>query len=198
MNTPEKGNLITSDGSSWSTLGVAWTSRSRRGKHLTAALFVLCLVAGVGVAKAVDLLRENPMSAAITLSSSTTGSVSSDWTTPLDPLPVDGDPTVNVTSLFSATGANAANVHIGFYTRTGASGSYTYHFDGQRNLGTITHNASSGDGFVTISGTTYYSAEITATAPRSSTHYDVRVMGAVSSGTVKFRRWTHGASGAAH
>lgn len=165
--------------------------RARRGRVLTPLLIA---VAGLALfaasALAVDLLRETPMSnaAAPTMSGATTGSQSAVWTTPLDPQPVSGDPSLSESMFFSTSGANAANVQVGYYLKVGS----TYYFLGKRTLGTITHV----DGSFVEGGTTYYAAELVGTAMRAATHYDVRVIGAVSSGNAYHRRWTYGASGA--
>lgn len=182
MNDP-LGIQITNDGQR--------TYAHRRSMRLLQILLATLFVAAAaaGVALAVDLLREMPQSAAPNMSSATTGNQSSVWTTPLDPQPVSGDPNLSESLLLSTSGANAANVQVGYYVKVNS----TYYYLGKRTLGTLTHV----DGSVVIDAVTYYTVDLVGTAMRSATHYDVRVIGSVSAGNAYHRRWTYGASGAA-
>lgn len=162
---------------------------TRRRWPFALALLVLGLAA---TAWATDLLRQTPMQAPQGVSALVQGG-SGDWTTPADPQPTSGDPTVNVWPLFTSGGATATQVEIGLYKQLTSSPA-TYRMVGRRILGTLAASASD---TATIGTGTYYLGETVGTDARSATHYDVRVRGSVSAGEVCFSRHTSAASGSA-
>lgn len=157
-----------------------------RHRFLAALALVLALAGG---AWAVDLLRYNLMAAAPSVSATIPGGQSGTWTTPLDPQSTNGgDPTINVTPLFSAASATATSVEVGLYQKTGN----TYTFCKLVNLGTLTAQASD---YAAIGSGSWALGEGFGLDTRGATHYDIRVRGTISSGNMAFLRWTHGASG---
>lgn len=156
-----------------------------------AVLFALLLalgLAGTGVLVAQETYK--PLDAVPSIvpavgSAGSSGSESQVWTTALHPIPTRGDPTGNVTLYFTNSGATA-QVEVGFYR-----GSEFIYSEGP-----FTFTASTSDTTV-INAVTYYTTGRLGFDTTSMTHMDVRVTGAVSAGTARFRSWTHGFSGRA-